>query len=317
MEYRDLWQRLLPIYDEGEAKAIVRLVLEERFGLSLADVLAGVLSWDDERGGDGEKAFRPSKRQELERLMRRLEKGEPVQYVLGEAWFRDRRFHVEKGVLIPRQETEELVEWVVGSWKEEVGRRKLDEGRRTDEGGRARMLDIGTGSGCIAVSLALELRDAAIAAWDISDEALRIARGNAEMLGAAVTFQKQDALVPPTGDVGLWDVIVSNPPYVCRREAEAMERNVLEHEPHEALFVPDDDALLFYRAIARYGCKALRPGGALFFEINPLYADELAALFRDMGYSDVEERADQFGKRRFFRCRRRQHGRGRQRAGID
>ena len=279
MGYKDLWSRLVPLYDEREAKAIVRLLLEERFGLTMADVLAGEMA--SATMGD-----------ELEQLMHRLEQGEPVQYVLGEAWFCGHRFHVEPGVLIPRPETEELVEWILG-----------------DErfGAECKILDIGTGSGCIAVSLALgmggEKTRVSVTAWDISDAALRIARTNAKQLGADVTFVKQDTLSPPD-DLAVWDVIVSNPPYVCKSEAAQMEPHVLEHEPHEALFVPDGDALLFYRSIAQYAHRALKPSGALYFEINPLYADELSSMLHKMGFTSVQFKTDQFGKCRMVKAER-------------
>lgn len=281
MRYRDLWQRLLSLYDEREAKAIVRLVLEERFGLTLAEMF-GDIEIRDNRYKIGEE--------ELENMMCRLEQGEPVQYVLGEAWFCGRRFHVEPGVLIPRPETEMLVEWGLE-----------DERLKIKDEGLIDVLDIGTGSGCIAISLALGLPSASVVAWDVSDTALRIARANAEQLGAEVSFVKQDALAAPD-DIARWDVIVSNPPYVCASEAAQMESHVLEHEPHEALFVPDNDALLFYRAIARYASRALKPGGRLFFEINPLYAAELSSLLKSMGFAEVELRDDQFGKCRMIKA---------------
>lgn len=281
MRYRNLWQRLLSLYDEREAKAIVRLVLEERFGLTLAEML-GDIEIRDNRYKIGEE--------ELENMMCRLEQGEPVQYVLGEAWFCGRRFHVEPGVLIPRPETEMLVEWVLE-----------DERLKIKDEGLIDVLDIGTGSGCIAISLALGLPSASVVGWDVSDAALRIARANAEQLGAEMSFVKQDALAAPD-DIARWDVIVSNPPYVCASEAAQMEPHVLEHEPHEALFVPDNDALLFYRAIARYACRALKPGGRLLFEINPLYATELSSLLKSMGFAEVELRDDQFGKCRMVKA---------------
>ena len=297
MGYRDLWSRLVPLYDEREAKAIVRLLLEERFGLTMADVLAGEMALAT--SGD-----------ELEQLMLRLEQGEPVQYVLGEAWFCGHRFHVEPGVLIPRPETEELVEWVSGDERYLLWQASQRAERKMNcekYGAECKILDIGTGSGCIAVSLALGMRDEKprtyVTAWDISPTALRIAQANAEHLGADVTFVKQDTLYPPN-DVAVWDVIVSNPPYVCEREATQMARHVLEHEPHEALFVPDGDALLFYRAIAQYAHRALKPSGALYFEINPLYADELSSMLHAMGFANVQFKSDQFGKCRMVKAER-------------
>ena len=179
----------------------------------------------------------------------------------------------------------------------EERRGKKEEGRNTS------ILDIGTGSGCIACTLAAELADAEVTAWDISDDALRIATENAKRTNVHVSFEKVDVLntsllnreSPATG----LDIIVSNPPYICNKERATMERNVLEHEPELALFVPDDDPLLFYRTIARFAAKTLNPGGALYFEINPLYVSEMQQMLSEEGFSHTEIRNDQFGKQRF------------------
>ena len=285
MGYEELWQRLTPLYDAGEAKAIVRLVLDECYGLSWADVLGGKVS-----------ELSANDQTELEKIMLRLEKGEPVQYIIGVADFCGRQFHVEPGVLIPRPETEELCRMVI-------------EEREISQKGQSplcEILDIGTGSGCIAITLALELPDAKVTAWDISDDALRIASANAKALGASVTFQHHDALDSSLftlhSSLPKWDLIVSNPPYICRKEADGMDKNVLGYEPHEALFVPDYDPLLFYRAIARYATLALKPNGNLFFEINPLYADDLTQLLGKMLCYNAEILNDQFGKPRFLKA---------------
>ena len=285
MGYEELWQRLTPLYDAGEAKAIVRLVLDECYGLSWADVLGGKVS-----------ELSANDQTELEKIMLRLEKGEPVQYIIGVADFCGRQFHVEPGVLIPRPETEELCRMVI-------------EEREISQKGQSplcEILDIGTGSGCIAITLALELPDAKVTAWDISDDALRIASANAKALSASVNFQHHDALDSSLftlhSSLPKWDFIVSNPPYICRKEADGMDKNVLGYEPHEALFVPDDDPLLFYRTIARYATKALKPNGKLFFEINPLYADDLTHLLGKMLCYNAEILNDQFGKPRFLKA---------------
>ena len=281
MKYETLWRRLSGIYDTDEAKAIVRWVLDERFGFSLTDIVCGKLDEMSQAECDA-----------LEEMMSRLEQGEPVQYVLGVAEFCGRRFHVAPGVLIPRPETGELC-------------RMISQG---DGSFVISVLDVGTGSGCIAITLALEMPVAKVTAWDVSDEALEIAKKNAEALKADVTFEKRDALdsslLTLHSSLPLWDAIVSNPPYVCEKEAAEMERHVLEHEPHLALFVPDDDPLRFYRAIAEYGVTALKPNGLLYFELNPLYAHETEAMLKKLGYVETEIKQDQFGKQRFLKAKK-------------
>ena len=284
MTYETLWHRLTPLYEPGEAKAIVRLVLDECYGLSWADVLGGKVT-----------ELSANDQTELEKIMLRLEKGEPVQYIIGVADFCGRSFHVEPGVLIPRPETEELCRMILvegGKWKVE---REYS------------ILDIGTGSGCIAITLALEIQNAKVTAWDISDAALRIASENAKRLGASVTFEHRDVLsISLTSHLSPltshYDLIVSNPPYICHKEADGMAKNVLDYEPYLALFVSDDDPLLFYRAIAHYATKALKPQGSLFFEINPLYASSLTHLLSMMSYYDIKTLPDQFGKLRFLKA---------------
>ena len=270
MTYTELWQTLTAVYDEREAQAVARLVLEEHFGLTMADVLTGRMPDEGE----------------LAPIRQRLLAGEPVQYVLGWAAFGGRRFAVRPGVLIPRPETYELCQWTVDA----------------EHGARA-ILDVGTGSGCIACTLAAELAGTVVTAWDVSARALGVARENAERTNVNVSFELVDVLSNPPASRS-WDVIVSNPPYVCEREQAAMERHVLDYEPHLALFVPDDDPLRFYRAIAAYGCQSLKPGGRLYFELNPLYAAELPPLLSAMSYHDIEIKADQYGKQRMIRAQR-------------
>ena len=281
MTYNELWRQLTQVYDDYEAKAIARMVYEVRFGLMPSDLFIGK---DTQLSTDDQKL--------LAEITQRLLTGEPIQYVLGEAEFGGRTFHVEPGVLIPRPETYELCQWIM-----EERRGKKEERRNTS------ILDIGTGSGCIACTLAAELTDAEVTAWDISDDALRIATENAKRTNVHVSFEKVDVLNtshlnrerPATG----LDIIVSNPPYICNKERATMERNVLEHEPELALFVPDDDPLLFYRTIARFAAKTLNPGGALYFEINPLHVSEMQQMLSEEGFSHTEIRNDQFGKQRF------------------
>lgn len=266
--FRTLRTRLAAVYPDGEAQAIVFLVLEKLFGLSRTDVLMG-----------GLERLTAEQTVELEQVMLRLERGEPVQYVLGVADFDGMTLGVAPGVLIPRPETEELVEWIAEDFKSAK---------------RLRILDIGTGSGCIALSLARRFTDASVTAWDISDDALRIASANAERLGLDVEFKKRDALCTEVAeaDVANYDIIVSNPPYICEKERADMDNNVLQHEPETALFVPDNDPLLFYRAISDLAQKMLRSGGCLYFEINREYGKETAKMMSEMGFDSVELRKD-------------------------
>lgn len=298
MTYNQLWKRLTAIYNEREAQAIVRTVLDALFGMSLTDICLGKvtqLSADDTT--------------RLEKIMQRLEKSEPVQYVLGAEWFAGRLFDVAPGVLIPRPETEDLVKWACDeakekakedNSKEERGEEEKEVSKKGEEAPHPSILDIGTGSGCIAITVALALPQARVTAWDISTDALAIAAGNAHRLGASVRFEHQDALSAPD-DEERWDVIVSNPPYICDRERADMSDNVLSYEPELALFVPDNDPLLFYRAIAHYASKALKPGGRLLFETNTAYAHEVAQTMADEGFTAIEVRNDCFGKPRMVK----------------
>ncbi len=298
MTYNQLWKRLTTIYNEREAQAIVRTVLDALFGMSLTDICLGKvtqLSADDTT--------------RLEKIMQRLEKSEPVQYVLGAEWFAGRLFDVAPGVLIPRPETEDLVKWTCDeakekekedNSKEERGKEEKEVSKKGEEAPHPSILDIGTGSGCIAITVALALPQARVTAWDISTDALAIAAGNAHRLGASVRFEHQNALSAPD-DEERWDVIVSNPPYICDRERADMSDNVLSYEPELALFVPDNDPLLFYRAIARYASKALKPGGRLLFETNTAYAHEVAQVMANEGFTAIEVRNDCFGKPRMVK----------------
>lgn len=270
MTYRELWRTLEPLYGNGEARAVTDYVLDVCFGLSKADILCGAV-----------EEMTAEKAAELNKIFGRLMEGEPVQYVLGRAEFCGRWFDVRPGVLIPRPETEELCAWITADSK---------------ASGSPKVLDIGTGSGCIAITLQLDMPESKVTAWDISADALDVARENAQQLGANVNFVKLDALnAKPEGE---WDVIVSNPPYICEKEKKDMAVNVLEHEPHTALFVPDADPLLFYRAITRLAVQTLSKGGRLYFEINPIYADDTCHMMRAEGMTAVELRSDMYGKQR-------------------
>jgi release factor glutamine methyltransferase len=232
----------------------------------------------------------PDALKQLPALQARLLRHEPLQYVLGEAWFMDMMLEVTPATLIPRPETEELVQLIV-----------LEQQAR---GTTLAVLDVGTGSGCIALALCRALQPTQITAVDISGEALTVARRNAERNGCEIDFQELDILLetPHRLAPGTLDVLVSNPPYVLENERLQMRPNVLAFEPATALFVPDNDPLLFYRRIAALGTTLLRPGGALYFEINEQYASETTALLNALGYAAVEARLDMFNKPRMVRA---------------
>ena len=273
MTFEDFWQPLQAVYDHGEAKAIARVVMEMAYGLTMTDIVCGKVQTLDE--------------QPLRHVQQRLLRGEPVQYVLGKAFFGDRLFCVAPGVLIPRPETFELCQWVVNTYKHQLS--------------PLRILDIGTGSGCIACTLAAELPQAQLTAWDISSTALHIAEENVRRIDVRVKLEQVDILEKETDvDTETWDVIVSNPPYICHCERDGMASNVLDHEPALALFVPDDDPLRFYNAIARYAQHSLVSGGRIFFEMNPLYASPLETMLDELGFCQTDIRDDQFGKKRFI-----------------
>ena len=258
MTYEELWHRLTPLYEPGEAKAIVRLLLDERYGLSWADVLGGKVT-----------ELSANDQTELEKMMLRLENGEPIQYIIGVADFCGRQFRVAPGVLIPRPETEELCRWIIS----QKGQSPLCE-----------ILDIGTGSGCIAITLALEQPDAHVTAWDISDEALRIAQENAISLGANVCFKKEDILNIPHSSK--YSLIVSNPPYIQPKERDGMAENVLSYEPSLALFAPEENPIVFYQRIGDYAWQSLHAGGQLWFELNPLTAEDVSSYLQCVAASN-------------------------------
>ena len=283
MTYEELWHRLTPIYDTSEAKAIVRWVLDVRFGLSMTDILCGKVT-----------ELSSNDQTELEKITARLEKAEPVQYVLGTADFCGRQFHVASGVLIPRPETAELCEWIIESEK----RKKSSE--------KCTLLDIGTGSGCIAITLALEMPEAEVSAWDISDEALRIAQENAKFLGADISLEHQDILDSSrfTLHSSLYNIIVSNPPYIQPSERDGMDKNVLDYEPETALFAPEGNPIIFYQRIGDYAIRSLMPGGLLYFELNPQTAEAVGNYLESIGFQEAEIHKDQFGKQRFLKAKK-------------
>lgn len=272
---RSLRATLSRSLDAREADATARIILEDAAGYTPVDVAV-----------HGHRELEPFTVERLERMALRVaDGGEPVQYVTGHARFYGMDLHVTPAVLIPRPETEGLVDRIADRYRD-----------RPD----LRVLDICTGSGCIAIALARTLPFCTVEAVDLSDDALAVARGNAKALGAAsVRFSHADALHMPAPDGGQYDVIVSNPPYIADSERADMSDRVLLHEPAMALFVPDTDPLRFYRAIAAYAMQALAPGGTLWFEINSLYAAETQECMREAGLTDVHTDRDFYGRPRY------------------
>lgn len=271
--FHDINRRLLKVYEYREATAVTFLLFEKSVGLSKLNVLLGK---DDE--------LMPDDRKELMQKVERLLQNEPIQYVVGEAEFYGLTFTVNNNVLIPRPETECLVDAVVHFVTTKADR-------------RLNILDIGSGSGCIALALKKTIPEVNVTSIDISSKALEVAHINASKLSANVTFENVDILnaIPPTDT---YDVIVSNPPYIRYTERDEMSRNVLDYEPQEALFVPNDNPLLFYKAIIKYATVALKDGGMLAFEINRLYGKEVASEMTGNGLADVNIGKDMYNNDR-------------------
>jgi release factor glutamine methyltransferase len=261
-----------------EIKDVAFILLESLFGVSKTDIMSGEIV-----------AFPHEAALGLQKAMDRLNKGEPVQYVVGDQYFYGRKFHVNPSVLIPRPETEELVRAVLAYNNFLLLTRNKRES--------IRIVDIGTGSGCIPVTLFLEIMDAEVYATDVSTAALSVAVDNAEYHGAKISFIEHNILKEklPLSDL---DVIVSNPPYVTEKEKSQMKPNVLHYEPHEALFVSDVEPLVFYKAISEGAKQTLKPGGLLAVEINEKFGNDVAGLFLQQGLKDVEIVKDISGKDR-------------------
>ena len=261
---------LVGVAEPQEVQAMIRVICEDVFNYDPVDVAlrqeSELPEFAEERVAD---------------IIARLRRHEPLQYVVGSALFHGHKLKVTPAVLIPRPETEQLVDLII------------DENTGSD----LRVLDMGTGSGCIAISLARALKFAQVDALDVSRDALAVARENAANLKVKVRFFESDMLAPQPA--APYDIIVSNPPYICWSEREAMERNVKDYEPGQALFVPDNDPLLFYKAIARYACESLEKGGRLYLEINQRFGAEVKRLLEDNGFDEVRILDDSFGKPRF------------------
>lgn len=272
-----LQTQLSSIYDDREAGNITNWVLESLTGLSRSARLV-----------KDKEPLPPEQEQRLASYITDLLRHRPVQYVLGEAWFHGLRFYVNENVLIPRPETEELVEWIIEEHKEAAA---------------LTILDIGTGSGCIPVALKIALPQATIYSCDVSEGALEVARKNAKELGADIHFLHQDILDQQAWDrLPQVDLIVSNPPYIPEKDKSSMHANVLEHEPHLALFVSNDDPLTFYEAIARLALQKLNTNGAVYAEIHEDLGPATLALFQAKGFGRAAVRKDMQNKERMIKA---------------
>jgi release factor glutamine methyltransferase len=277
-EYRSQFiQELLSTYDEGEAESFFYLILEDKHQLKRIDLAL-----------DPELVFLEDEMEFWNSILEQLKLEIPIQYLLGRTSFYGLDFEVNENVLIPRPETEELVEWIIQSSRSEVGSKKL------------KVLDIGTGSGCIAISLAKNIPNAEVYAIDVSEKALATAKRNATLNQVNVTFIIQNIL--ETEDLNQqFDIIISNPPYVRNLEKQEIKKNVLENEPHLALFVEDDDALIFYKKIAALAQKNLLDNGQLFFEINQYLGKDMFELLEKLKFKGIELRKDIYGNDRMMR----------------
>ena len=263
------------IYNPEEIRNFTRFIFEHLLGFSKTDMLL-----------NKEQKLNIVQIDFCKNALKQLEKQVPIQYIIGNSEFLGLKLTVDNNVLIPRQETEELVDWVI----------------QTNQLKEPKILDIGTGSGCIPISLKKNIPNAEVSAWDISDGALIVAKHNAELNQVEINFTKQNALKPDLLDTPKLDIIVSNPPYVRNQEKELMHKNVLDNEPHLALFVGDDDPLVFYRSIANSAMKLLNDNGFLFFEINEAFGKQTCELLEDLGFTRVELRKDLFNKDRMIRA---------------
>jgi release factor glutamine methyltransferase len=284
-------QELSPIYDVGEAESFFYLILEEKHKLKRIDLAL-----------NPELTLSNEEIQYWNSISEQLKKEIPIQYLLGKTCFYGLEFEVNSTVLIPRPETEELVDWIIEDQKLEVRSGKMEAGSWELEDGsrKIKILDIGTGSGCIAISLAKNIPNALVFAIDVSEKALATAQKNAETNEVSVTFIEKNIL--ETDDLKQqFDIIVSNPPYVRQLEKQGIKNNVLDNEPHLALFVDDNDALIFYKKIAELAQKNLSPNGQLFFEINQYLGKEMMDLLESMGFQNIELRKDIYGNNRMIR----------------
>lgn len=271
---KQLIAKLTPLYGEGEAKAMVRLIFHSLKGWNLTDLII-----------HQDTTLSDYMAEKIDGIMSRLLNHEPIQHILGETSFYGMNLRVTRDTLIPRPETEQLVDMIVS------------ENNSSD----LSVLDIGTGSGAIAIALSRNLKFPEVSALDISEKALSVAKENAETLHANIHFIHADIFTYSPEDNSM-DIIVSNPPYIGNSEKKDMEANVLDYEPHSALFVPDDNPLLFYSRIAEIAKTALKENGELYFEINPRHSAEIAKLLEAEAFRDIHLIKDIHGRQRFTKC---------------
>lgn len=281
-EFQAFYQSLLSLYKKREARHITHLVFEEVCGLSRLDLIT-----------KDNFSLPQVQQQILKEKLGQLIQHKPVQYVLGKCWFYRLPFYVNEHVLIPRPETEELAEWIIG----EQANEKNNSGNKT-----LTILDAGTGSGCLAIALKNNIPDAHIIAIDISRQALQVAKQNALMNKADIEFRQRNMLEDNwLAGMSPLDIIVSNPPYIPRKEKQSMPRNVVSFEPHEALFVPDNDPLVFYKALIECGRQQLKAGGKFFMEIHEALGNSVINLFEKSGFENIQLRRDLNGRNRMVR----------------
>lgn len=268
-------KQLSTYYPENEISGFVRIIVEHITSFPYPNALLNNVPFTEEQN------------REIDKIIGRLQQHEPIQYILGETEFFGMPFFVDENVLIPRPETEELIELII----DENPHHQLS------------ILDIGTGSGCIAIALAKQMNNANVAAWDISEGALNIAQQNATRNEVKVTFAHVDVLSEYPTD-NKFDIIVSNPPYILDSEKKTMDSNVLKYEPHTALFVPDENGLLFYKRIADIALDLLKPSGKLYFEINQAKGKETTAMLESKRFENIKLLQDISGNDRIVRCNR-------------
>ena len=266
------------IYEQGEASAIFDLAAEAITGMNRQEFRL-----------KKEKILTEQQQQDLQKIISRLRSHEPIQYIINEAWFCGLKFYVDRNVLIPRPETEELVEWIISDCRFPVE--------------ELRILDVGTGSGCIGISLKRRIRKASVSAIDNSENALAVAKKNSEKLGTPLDLVTMDFLDKEAkASLGKFDIVVSNPPYIPRADASTLDRHVVEHEPGTALFVPGDDAVIFYRELAEFGSSHLTEGGMIYAEMHPEHSQKVKEVFEAAQFI-VDLKSDMQGKIRMIRAR--------------